>query len=277
MDHMRDLYLDLMKKCLTYYLWGETVESLDPSKVESPLQRTAIKLLGGILLKRNIMLMRKYKFDPKAREEGLDWPPLADTMIGIKRLDNIQFCLEKVIGDHVPGDCIETGVWRGGASIFMRAVLKAHGVTDRTVWLADSFAGLPPPDAAIYPQDSQDVHHTVKFLAVSCEEVKKNFIKYGLFDNQVRFLKGWFKDTLPNAPMQKLAIIRLDGDMYESTMEGLKYLYPKLSAGGFVIVDDYALKGCREAVHDFRTSQGINDEIVAIDTIGVYWRRMRDK
>jgi O-methyltransferase len=277
MNSAQELYLELMKKCLTYYLWGETVEPLDLSKIESPVKRTALKIVGDLLQKQQITLMRKYAFDPNAREEGLDWPPLADTMIGIKRLDNIQFCLETVIRDRVPGDCIETGLWRGGASIFMRAVLKAYGITDRTVWLADSFAGLPPPDAAEYPQDSQDIHHTIKFLAVSREEVEKNFVKYGLFDSQVRFLKGWFKDTLPNAPIQKLSVIRLDGDMYESTMEGLKYLYPKLSAGGFVIVDDYALKGCKEAVHDFRASQGINDEIIAIDTIGVYWRRNRDK
>ncbi len=76
--------------------------------------------------------------DLQWRMEGRDWPLLGHTMIGIKRLDNLQFCVERVLADDVPGDLIETGVWRGGATIFMRAILKAHGVTDRRVWVADS-------------------------------------------------------------------------------------------------------------------------------------------
>ena len=93
-------------------------------------------------------------------------------------------------------------------------------------------------------------------------------------DDQVCFLKGWFKDTLPTAPIEKLAILRLDGDMYESTMDGLRSLYHKLSPGGFLIVDDYgAVDACREAVCDFRNEHGIDDEIVKIDWGGVYWQK----
>ena len=99
-------------------------------------------------------------------------------------------------------------------------------------------AGLPPPDAN-YPADAGDRHHTIAELAIALDVVQRNFAKYGLLDKHVKFLKGWFKHTLPRAPMEKLALIRLDGDLYESTWVALESLYPKLARGGYLIVDDY--------------------------------------
>jgi hypothetical protein len=207
---------------------------------------------------------------------GEYWPVRAHTMIGLKRLDNIQFCVESVIKHRIPGDLIETGVWRGGACIFMRAILKAYGDTTRTVWLADSFAGLPPPNAAAYHADAGDIHHTYgDFLAVPRQEVEENFRRYNLLDGQVRFLEGWFKDTLPKAPIDRLAVLRLDGDMYESTIQTLEALYDKLSCGGFVIIDDYHLGPCVQAITDYRSRKHINDSIVEIDGKGVFWRKSR--
>jgi len=194
-------------------------------------------------------------------------------MIGLRRLENIRFCVEDVLRRSVPGDLIETGVWRGGACIFMRAVLKAHGVVDRNVWLADSFQGLPKPDAR-YAQDAGDLHHTAPELSVSRSQVEDNFRRYGLLDDQVKFLVGWFADTLPGAPIERLAVLRLDGDMYGSTIQALESLYDKLSKGGYVIVDDYTLKGCRAATDDFRRDRGISDEPIVIDRSGaVYWEK----
>ncbi|MBL7944260.1 MAG: TylF/MycF family methyltransferase [Flavobacteriales bacterium] len=208
--------------------------------------------------------------------EGLDWPQSADSMIGMKRMKNIEDCMVAVLNDGIPGDMIETGVWRGGGTIMMRAVLKAFDVSDRKVWVADSFEGLPVPDATKYPDDQGDMHHTFSELAVSLEEVKSNFSKYGLLDDQVQFLKGWFSDTLKKAPIEKLAVLRLDGDMYGSTMDALEALYPKLSPGGFCIVDDYnAVEGCRKAITDYRNRHGITEPIVTIDKIGVYWQKSR--
>jgi O-methyltransferase len=156
----------------------------------------------------------------------------------------------------------------------MRAILAAHDISDRQVWVADSFEGLPPPDPEKYPVDVGDPHHAYKELMISLDQVKSNFAKYGLLDNQVCFLKGWFCDTLPSASIDKLAILRLDGDLYQSTMEALVYLYPKLSRGGYVIIDDYgAIPSCRQAVHDYREANGITDEILSIDWTGVYWQR----
>jgi O-methyltransferase len=205
------------------------------------------------------------------RAWGGDWPKTAETMIGHVRLDNIEECARTVFKDAIPGDFLEAGVWRGGACIFMRALLDLeHGF--RVVWVADSFAGLPPPDQNRYPVDRGDGHHTVDELRVSIEEVRKNFLKYDLLDKRVRFLKGWFKDTLPG-PVQQLAILRLDGDMYESTIQTLEALYDRVSPGGFVIVDDYSLKGARTATDDFRRARRILDPLTHIDWTGVFWRK----
>ena len=200
-------------------------------------------------------------------------PMLAHTMIGLKRLDNLQFCIENALANEVPGDLIETGVWRGGACILMRAVLAAHGVTDRRVFVADSFQGLPPPDVSLYPKDRGDRHHEQIFLGISREEVEQNFRLYGLLDDQVVFLEGWFKDTLPKAPTNALCVMRLDGDMYQSTMEALTSLYPRLSPGGYCIIDDYDLQGACEAVDDYRRENRIACPIQRIDESGVFWQR----
>src|SRR5262249_42859847 len=150
-----------------------------------------------------------------------------------KRLDNIQFAIETILEENIPGDLIETGIWRGGAVIFMRGVLAAYGIVDRIVWAADSFEGVPPPT---YPQDANlDLSPRVyPFLVVSLEQVSELCARYDLLDGQVRFLKGWFKDTLRTAPIEKLAMLRLDGDLYESTIDALDPLYAKVSDGGFV-------------------------------------------
>jgi O-methyltransferase len=263
----KSLYLDLMKRCLLNLIYGE----LEAWPVK-PRRLWKRKLVAAVNA-RGMKLVWDEPFDPDARRQGRGWPAGAHTMISIKRLDNLQFCVEDVLERGVPGDLIETGVWRGGATIMMRAILKVHGVTDRLVWVADSFEGLPPPNPEKYPADAGDSHYQNKLLAVSLDEVKSNFEKYGLLDEQVCFLKGWFRDTLPSAPLERLAVIRLDGDMYESTMDALTALYPKLSRGGYLIVDDYALPGCQKAINDYRESNGITDEIREIDGTAVYWRR----
>ena len=279
MEKNAKLYLDLLKKCLTCYIYDEeALMRFKPIRIGSraPLhKRIRSRFVSWLLGLKQLQLVQTVPYDPKNVQVGLGWPEVAHTMIGMKRLDNVQKCCEEVIKNNVPGDFIETGVWRGGATILMRAALKAYGVTDRTVWVADSFAGLPPPNAEKYPADKGDTHFTYDFLQVPLEKVQANFQKYDLLDSQVKFLKGWFSETLPKAPIQKLAILRLDGDMYESTMDGLNNLYSKLSVGGFLIVDDYGLEGCKRAIHDFRQTHNISDEIVDIDGQGVYWQRTK--
>jgi hypothetical protein len=232
------------------------------------------KMINKVFNTAGISLVRTNTFSYPMRVNGLDWPPYAHTMIGLARLNNLQECVENILNTNVRGDLIEAGVWRGGATIFMRAILRAYGVVDRSVWVADSFQGLPPPNPEKYPHDEGDRHHTERQLAISLEEVKGNFQKYDLLDEQVLFLKGWFSDTLPRAPIRQLALIRLDGDMYESTMDALVNLYPKLSPGGYVIVDDWgAVDACRQAIEDYRAANAIDDEIRPIDGKGVFWKR----
>jgi O-methyltransferase len=213
--------------------------------------------------------------DREAREDGRDWPGEGETMVGLRRLDNVAQCIDSVLSEDVPGDLIEAGVWRGGVAIFMRGLLKARGVDDRTVFAADSFQGLPPPDEEHYPADAGDRHHLQAFLAVTLEEVQASFARYGLLDDGVRFVPGWFSESLPPLRDHRWSLVRVDADMYESTMTALRCLYPSLSPGGYLIVDDYgAIPSCRQAVDDFRSENGITEEIEEIDWTGVYWKRL---
>lgn len=268
------LYLELMKKTLSFTLWPEPPMPLTTAIDQgSPIKKLLVSVISKILDKKKLQIVKTRQISKNQRIEGKIWPVYADTMIGLRRLDNLQYCIETVLRKNVKGDLIETGVWRGGACIFMRAVLAAYGIKDRKVFVADSFEGLPKPDVEQYPADKGDRIHLFTYLAVSQDEVENNFRKYALLDKQVVFLKGWFKDTLPQAPVDKLAILRLDGDTYGSTMNSLEYLYPKLSRGGFCIIDDYALQGCKSAVDNYRKQHGINAELKRIDWSGRYWRK----
>jgi hypothetical protein len=239
----RDLYLDLLERSLLGLL---AMSPEDGPHVGQLVNGTAIS-------------------------HGLGRSMSAFTMIGLPRLRNVRGLVERVLLEGTPGDLVETGVWRGGATIMMRAVLAAHGVTDRDVWVCDSFEGLPEPDLAQYPADDF-WRSAAGAIAVSLEQVRANFAAYGLLDDRVHFLKGWFRDTMPTAPIGPIAVLRLDGDLYESTMDVLTALHPKVSPGGFVIIDDYCLESCRLAVDDYRDAHGITAPVQHIDWASAYWQ-----
>jgi len=246
-----ELYLDLLKRTLT-----NTIFSTEPDT-----ESDTLRYVGAAIA--------HYQQSS------------AVSMLPLVRMDNLQTCALDVVERGVPGDFIETGVWRGGATIFMRAVLKVLNVTDRVVWVADSFEGLPEPDAEKFPLEAKAFKSAAmtkhyKHLAVGLEEVERNFAAYGMLDDKVKFLKGWFKDTLPSAPIERLAIMRLDGDYYESTRDALINLYDKLSVGGYVIIDDYGEDTwtyCQKAVEEFRTDRGILDPLVRVDKPCAFWRK----
>lgn len=271
-----DAYLDLLKRVLTGYVYPESANRpIEPSRgasLSAILKRWVIRMAWS----RSIQLTKIKTFDADARMNGRDWPGIGYTMVGIKRLDNIEMCIRQVVLDSVPGDICECGTWRGGCAIFMRAVLKCLDCGDRTIWCADSFEGLPKPNVAQYAADEgYDLSHN-QYLAVSVETVQENFRRFNLLDEKVQFLKGWFRDTLHRAPFQKLAVLRLDGDLYESTMDALTALYHKVSPGGFVIIDDHGTwPPCRQAVADFRAKESVTEPIVDIDGSGAYWRVAR--
>ena len=235
------------------------------------LDLMAESLIGRLNLEPPLPACKNKTYDETYRDRGWDWPATAPSMIGAKRMGNLRRECERVLREGVPGDFMETGVWRGGACMMMRAVLKAYGVLDRRVIAADTFAGLPPPTAGV-KEDEHSYLHTVDDFSVPLAEVEAAFMRYRLLDQQVVFPEGLFCDTLPRAPVERLAVLRLDADMYESTMDGLVHLYGKLSSGGSLIVDDYFLFDAhRKAVDDYRAERAISEPIQRIDDFGGYW------
>lgn len=268
-DSAAEMYIDLMKQCLTRSVFPGYGTVRPP---RGSVKRVIHDIVERVLRKRSLVLVktRNNSVDPDPQSAG-------ETMMGLERLNNVQHCVSRVLQDDVPGDLIETGVWRGGGVILMRAILQAYRDTDRRVWVADSFQGVPPPNAEKYPQDAGDVHWKHDYLAVSLDDVRENFARYGLLDDQVQFLPGWFRDTLPSAPIRRLAVLRVDGDIYESTMDALVHLYPKVSKGGFIIVDDYgAIAACQAAVDEYRALHHIREHMHFVEDgqrSCVYWRK----
>jgi O-methyltransferase len=265
-----ELYIDLMKKILTRALTANGIErhTIRPNGPKSKVMHR----FNTVLARQGLEVVRRTP--PLAGDDYLEPVPRsrigdAETLLGIRQLDHMQRCIVDVLGRNVPGDLLEAGVWRGGMTIFMRAVLKAYQIGDRKVWVADSFAGFPEIDRRYETSDFQSGE-----FAVSLEDVRNNFARYGLLDEQVQFLKGFFSETLPTAPVRQLAILRADADLYESTMDILRNLYSALSIGGYAIFDDYKnMADCRRAVHDFRSERGIAEEICSLDGHAVYWRK----
>jgi O-methyltransferase/8-demethyl-8-(2,3-dimethoxy-alpha-L-rhamnosyl)tetracenomycin-C 4'-O-methyltransferase len=242
----RELYLDLLIRILTNIIYE------DPS--------TNPESTGP--------------FQAELRFAGRDWPAVAHTMIGVRRLENVRKLAQRVIDESIPGDLAEAGVWRGGCCILMRGILAANAIKDRKVYAIDSFEGLPPPKPDLFPQDEGLNLHLYTELAVSLEQVQANFARYGLCDEQVIFVKGFFQDTLPSLDAGPFALIRLDGDLYESTYVALDALYPKLSPGGFIILDDYKLiPSVQAAALDYRTRMGIDSPMNDVDWNAVWWQK----
>jgi O-methyltransferase len=198
------------------------------------------------------------------------------TMTVESGVDNVIELVRDTLERKIPGDLIEAGVWKGGLPILMRGVLKAYGDTQRRVWVADSFCGVPHPKQTAEDRIAHFLAEPLSYLAVPRSDVESNFSKYGLLDDQVVFLEGLFADTLPKAPIEALAVARLDGDLYESTMDCLVHLYPKLSVGGYMIIDDYGLPlGCRGAVDEYRARHGIEESLTWVNQQTVFWQRIR--
>lgn len=258
-------YLRLMRVCLTRSF-------LEPSYAEIPRNtRTTAKLLRYAAYSTLQHVLRPFRLSIVQMNRST-----GETMMGMGALENLHEAMRQAMGNQVPGDFVETGVWRGGGTIYMRAFLEAYSEPQRRVWVCDSFEGLPKPKDE-YDADSGSRLWESEYLAVSMDEVKRNFDFYGLLDERVCFIKGFFSDTMPTAPIDQIAILRLDGDMYESTIVVLEHLYPKVSPGGIVIIDDYGmLPECNRAVEDYRLKHGITDPLQIIGFVnraplGAYW------
>jgi O-methyltransferase len=176
------------------------------------------------------------------------------TIIPEVRLNSLIKLMGEVTQNNIQGDFLEAGAMRGGACMVMRAFCKEN-LIDKNVYVADSFKGFPPTK---FINESYVNNLTYPFVVVSKEQVMKNFAKYDLLDDKVFFIEGFFSESLPKADISKLSILRIDCDMYQSTLDVLENLYSKVSDGGYVIIDDYGdFPYCRLAVDEFRTKLNI--------------------
>jgi hypothetical protein len=262
-----DRYVGLLKQVIL----NETAIALE-AKLDLMIAAGGTEPSGAVLESAEKRL-RKHRHDGQWQGRL----PESLSMIGRKRLDHLGQSVETILAEKIPGDLMECGVWRGGACILMAGILAARNITDRRLWLADPFAGFPATTSVARQDESGESwdQFTAKYpkVAVSQEEVAANLARFDLLGPHIRFLKGWFSDTLPTAPVERLALLRLDGDTFGATTQALQSLYDKVSAGGFIIVDDYAIPECRAAVKAFRGSQGITNEVQRIDWTGVFWRK----
>jgi len=268
-------YIELLKKSLIDFHNIKSVETYSINVVPQTWKIKILKPINLLLSSRNFGIYKLINTSKEKRLIGEDWPSQAKTMIGLKRLNNVEFCVNAVLENNVKGDLVETGIWRGGVIIFMKALLELNNIEDRKVWGFDSFEGLPKPNTKEYPQDTGHKLHDIKLLSSSKEEVLKNFKLYEVDTKNVLLEKGWFKDTLPNNKIGQISVLRLDGDLFESTWLALKYLYPKVSEMGYIIIDDYhAFESCKKAVDKYIEMNNINASLKEIDNESVYWKKI---
>lgn len=187
------------------------------------------------------------------------------TKISVARMENLFNLCHEVNENKIPGVFVECGVHKGGA-----AVLMALNSLDRITWMFDSFEGMPVPTKEDGPEAPKWTGKTVAGL----HHVKSLLWDYQVPKEKVRIIKGWFKDTVPKTNIDKIAILRLDGDWYESTKICLEHLYDKVSPGGYIIIDDYGhWQGCKKAVDEFIKKKGLNIELNKTDYTERWWKK----
>lgn len=273
---LRLRYLSLLERALVNLIYPEhemRLDRLERASVARSTRPERERVLRDIREEdpAEFTALVRAKLDGRIHH-GRPWR-YSHTMVGLRRLQHLHWCARRVFADNVPGDFLEAGVCQGGAAIYMRALQVAYGEAHRLLWAADSFEGLPVPH-----HDNDEGYDFSEarepWLAATLDSVRENFRSYDLLSDDVRFLPGWFRDTLAVAPVKELAILRLDADLYTSTLEALEPLYDKVAPGGFVVVDDYyAFLPCRTAITEFREAHGITEPIRRIDWSAVYWRK----
>lgn len=205
------------------------------------------------------------------------------TMTTPKRCSVLWDICQSTLRNNVPGAFVECGVWKGGSAAIMGLALR-HAGPMRPLHLFDSFEGLPQPGkqdgeaAAAYSEGQAGGALTsIHKCEASLAEVRGYLIdRLRLPQKELFFHVGWFQNTVPVVAPQigPIAVLRLDGDWYESTRICLEHLYPLISPGGALLLDDYyCWAGCRKATDEFRAKQGISTPISRIDREAVFWRK----
>ena len=270
------MYLDLLRRCLTREIFNDEDLVFAPARGLTWKGRAIRRALGVVKHPRIVRLIH----NPQRLEdklEGVGWPRSAEVMCGSRRLEFLQKTLYAIEREGIDGDFFEGGCWRGGAVILMMAALRAlRGQHRRLVWAADSFEGYPAPTANS-SQDDKDLYEERAYFHVTRSEFEQNLERYGVHGPELRVLEGYFDKSLPAAPIERLALIRIDIDGYEGVRAILENLYPKLVPGGFVVVDDYLAIGARRAIDEYIAKHRLENELHTIPqktlAKGMYFRR----
>jgi hypothetical protein len=193
---------------------------------------------------------------------------LRHTMVGHARLAGLHRAVTRAIADHVPGDVVECGAARGGSAALMALTLERHGDA-RSVWVLDTFEGLPPP--------TQADPGIAKFFTGRCRgdlaQVRALFEKLGVAA-RCKIVQGLFQDTLPGCGIGPICVLHLDGDWYESVKVCLDLLYDRVSPGGTIQIDDYGhWSGARRALDEFLTRRGIDPRLRVLDYTGLQFTK----
>lgn len=206
------------------------------------------------------------------------------------RLYNLCQAVDTIHAEAIPGDIAECGVWSGG-SLALAALWDLQYSDSKRIYHAfDSFEGLPPPteeDGEVFENFNANsrrknriitrkLQKTGVCIGDNADTVRTFFHRLGIPTERSHFHVGWFQDTVPVAAREigPLAILRIDGDWYDSTKVCLDYLYDLVSPGGYVIVDDYGcFSGCKQAVDEFREVRKINAPIAFVDDHCIYFRK----
>ena len=270
-------YLDLLKAALLdeHYLENEVridhlVQSLERGqKPEANKLRDPVRHMRPAM--RRLVTERRGGHHTDAADAPAYFPY---TTMGHARLDHLQQCLGTIRTEAVRGDLVECGTKRGGGAIFMRGFLEAYEIADRQVWVVDPFLASPTSTgAAVSHSELPGGGRGFPDLLADLNTVREGFDRFDLLDDHVRFLQGDFADTLHDAPIEKVALLRIGGDLDLSTADVLDALYDKIPMGGFVVVDDYEAPTCRKAVDEFRARHGIQDPVERVDGTGACWRK----
>ena len=243
-----------------------------------------IEMLNKLAGKFNLRLIsNKASIPPDLLGEGKFMQLYHDvrpfTMTSPERLFTLYQSIKYVVENNIPGDFVECGVWKGGSSMMIAKTLQLLGVTDRSLWMYDTYEGMSEPTAEdrdfagktatelLKASDKADANSVWCFS--SMEEVQHNLTLTGYPMSRISFIKGKVEESIPGATPQSIALLRLDTDWYSSTMHELEHLYPLLSNSGVLIIDDFGhWEGAKKAVLEYFSQQGRMPLINRIDDTG---------
>jgi cephalosporin hydroxylase len=255
-----ELRIDYLARCV------ERGIKVNPVIVRDPARHQKVEL-------RKLQAARRAGTLDERDGEPADYFPY--TTMGRVRLDHLQGCLETIRTTAVDGDLVECGPGRGGGAIFLRGFLDAHEMDDRKVWVIDPFRASPTSNTAAGPESSLPGGGLgFPDLLGDLNSVRDGFARFDLLDDRVRFLQGPPGHTVADAPIEKVSLLRIGGDLDGAIGDVLDALYDKVAVGGFVVADQYGTASVQQAVEEFRSRRGIADPIERTDWVGAYWRKI---